>query len=145
MSKQILFLCTGNTCRSPMAEGFAKDIFTKRGPDYSVESAGLHADGGPANEKSVRAAMTLFGIDISNHKSRQVTEEMLNNADEIVTMTQEQAAFLKQYFPHLNEKIFPITEQGIADPYGGSEEEYKTCAEEIYRAVARRAEEGTWS
>lgn len=134
----ILFLCTGNTCRSPLAEGFANKIFRESRLDYTAESAGLSADVGGANEKSVLAAKE-YGVDLSSHKARQLTGEIAEQAERIYTMTPAQAYLLKQLLP--GKKIFPLTDGGIADPYGGSEEIYRRCAEEIYEAIQKIGEE----
>ena len=138
MSKRILFVCTGNTCRSPMAEGFANAEFQRLGLDYIAESAGLSADEGGANEKSI-LVMEEYGIDISGHKARQLTLEMTEDIERIYTMTPAQAYLLKQLLP--NKKIFPLTDEGIGDPYGGSEEIYRNCAKEIKNAVEDIGEE----
>ena len=73
-----LILCTGNTCRSPMAAAILKEILTKKGDTASeVVSAGLQTlDGLPANPNAV-AAMKEWGVDLSGHRSRQVTPQML--------------------------------------------------------------------
>ncbi|MBO5248826.1 MAG: low molecular weight protein arginine phosphatase [Clostridia bacterium] len=138
MSKKILFVCTGNTCRSPLAEGFANAEFQRRNLNYTAESAGLAADEGGANEKSVLVAAE-YGVDISRHKARQLTVEMAEEAERIYTMTPAQAYLLRQRLG--NKKILPLTDDGIQDPFGGSEETYRQCAKEIYKAIQTIGEE----
>ncbi len=138
MSKTILFLCTGNTCRSPMAEGFANQIFQEMELEYTAQSAGLAADEGGANEKSILAAAE-YGVDISGHRAKPLTVELAKTAEILYTMTPAQAYLLRQMLP--GKKIFPLTDEGIQDPYGGSEDVYRECAKEIYEAVKRIGKE----
>ena len=138
MKKTILFVCTGNTCRSPLAEGFAREEFQKRNLDYTAKSAGLSADEGGANEKSIQMAAE-YGVDISHHRATQLTVESAREAERIYTMTPAQAYLLQRILP--DKKILPLTEEGIADPFGGSEEVYRQCAREIKKAVEALGEE----
>jgi len=128
-----------------MAEGFTRKIAEETGAEIEASSAGLQADGGPANEKSVRAAEVLYGVDLTNHQSRQVTVEMLEEADAVITMTPDQAALLRSVLPRMSKKISSITDGGVRDPYGGTEEDYLNCAKQIYDAIRARTEAGKWN
>lgn len=130
MIKKVIFICTGNTCRSPMAEALFKKLLTDKGiTDIEVSSAGLMtADGLPASENSVKA-MAEIGMDISAHRSRQLTAEMLNGAV-AVTMTAAQAQMLKNFTDSV--MAMPVE---IPDPYGGDLEKYISCREAISAAL----------
>ena len=131
-TKALLFICMGNTCRSPMAEG----IFAQVNKNVIVSSAGLSAGGEGANEKAILAAKKL-GADISSHKSKTVRLEMLKAADVVVTMTESIKAVLP--FPEKTVTLYELAgESGdIADPYGQSQEVYDTCAREIKRLAEK--------
>ena len=83
----ILFICTGNICRSPMAEGYFNFLCKNSGKDYKAESAGIYTENNlPASQNAI-LTMLDFDIDISKHKSRKITEKIINDADFIVVMT----------------------------------------------------------
>ena len=126
--KALLFICMGNTCRSPMAEG----IFAQVNKNVIASSAGLAAGGEGANEKAILAAKK-YGADISAHKSKTVTIEMLKAADVVVTMTESIKSILP--FPEKTVTFYELAgESGdIADPFGQSQEVYESCAREIKR------------
>lgn len=89
--KSILFVCTGNTCRSPMAAALMRRALDKRGrSDIIVESAGLAADGSPASGNAV-AAMAEQGVDLSAHRSRPATPALLRQADILAVMSPSHA------------------------------------------------------
>lgn len=129
---EIIFVCTGNTCRSPLAEGLMKKLLTDRGIEsIEVSSAGLAAfPGDGVSEKSVRAAEN-YGIDISSHRSRRIDSYMLENAV-FVCMTASHAQAL---LPYVDKSRLFIIGEGIPDPYGGTQEEYDSCAEKISSAL----------
>ena len=132
--KKIVFVCTGNTCRSPMAEGYLKSLGLK---GREIISRGLSADGSPAAQNSI-SVLAEKGLDISSHVSRQMTYEDAEKADVIVCMSASHADLLEALgIDKL--KIFVL---GINDPYGGDLETYRTCRDEIFAAVDEFIEDG---
>ncbi len=98
---KILFVCTGNICRSPMAEG----LLRKMRSDFSVSSAGVSSmDGWNATPEAIEV-MQDHGIDISEHSARQVREEMINDADLILTMTERHKKLLTDDYPQAKRRF----------------------------------------
>ena len=121
----ILFVCTGNTCRSPMAEAICRVKY----PNRHAGSAGLVAHIPlPATDDAVEA-VALYGGDLSEHLSRQVSAEMLEEAEIVVPMAQAHAERLRELFPQFSHKLRLLGE--VADPFGGDAEDYRLCAELI--------------
>lgn len=112
----ILFICIGNICRSPMAEGFLKRAL----PDKAVLSAGINAvDGAPADPLSVQL-MREHGIDISAHRARSLAIWMVSDADVILTMDGWQKRFIEINYPDSKCKVFRLCEDSkcdVPDPY----------------------------
>lgn len=129
---KILFLCTGNTCRSPLAEGIMNKKAKEMNLPITAESAGLAAfDGDEASFGSVLAAKAM-GIDISAHRSRPFSLYMKEEYDIFVVMTESHKVALKDFIPE--EKIRVLC-GGVPDPYGGNEEVYLECAEKISEGI----------
>ena len=133
MRPKLLFVCTGNTCRSPMAEMLARTILESWA---EVSSAGLMALEGQKASPQAIAAMKKRGLDITAHKARRVSAELLERADYIVPMTQYHEQFLKSEFPQIADKVKRLSDwagldEDIADPYGDPVETYIECMERL--------------
>ncbi|MDD2233385.1 MAG: low molecular weight protein arginine phosphatase [Desulfitobacteriaceae bacterium] len=129
----MLFVCTGNTCRSPMAEGLAKVIL---GEEKELYSAGLAAGEGMTASAQAITVMNEMGIDINEHRSQMITEELLDWVDWVIPMTQAHERRINQLFPQYKAKVRYLGawgEQGcdISDPWGGSVESYRKSAQMI--------------
>ncbi len=145
IKRTFMFVCTGNTCRSPMAAGLAKMVLAEmhdcrvgalRGRGIEVASAGVCAHGGGrATVEAVQAAKAL-GADIARHRSRALDAETVASADAIFCMTAGHAATARRIVPSAREKIKPLDSHGdIPDPIGGGPEIYRLTAERIVAAL----------
>ncbi len=128
--KRFLIVCTGNTCRSPMAAVVLNQLLEKEGlsEKYEATSAGVAAfDGQPATPNAVEVAKEEK-LDLSGHKSRRITLEDIQEAEQIFVMTEDQRRLLSGAVPGAESKI---TVMRIPDPYGGDIEVYRDCFKQI--------------
>ena len=125
---KIIFVCTGNTCRSPFAEGYFNSLCIK---DIVAISRGLSTDGIPASENSCKVAKE-YGFDISGHLSKTLNSGDLD-ADFIFTMTENHRDFLVTNGVD-GKKVF-VLGSGIPDPFGGDLETYRFCLDKIVDAI----------
>jgi len=130
----IVFVCTGNTCRSPMAEVLAAAIFLREGINFRVASAGVSAmPGMPASENAAKA-MREEGLELSSHRSKPASKEFLQGAKLVLTMTRGHLEYVRRSCPDV--RAFTLGEyasigKDISDPFGGSLEVYRNCAADI--------------
>jgi len=136
--KNILFVCSGNTCRSPMAQGIFNKIAKEKGLPFFATSCGCATYGGDkSSENSIKVCGDI-GVDLNAHISRGLTALAVEEAYKIFPLADGHFSVLKQYFPNKNGIENSLN---ISDPYGGDEEIYKKCREEIYEKVCEIIEE----
>jgi len=153
MTKSVLFVCTGNTCRSFMAEQLLRHYAAKHKLDMEVASAGLAAFAGDTATDQAVEVLREIGIDGAEHRSRKVHPSLLEEYDLILPMTPAHKEQLLDLVPELAGNVFLLKEfaeranpgedpgelvekdYGISDPYGQSVEVYRQARAEIDRAV----------
>ena len=133
---KILFVCTGNTCRSPMAQVMATQLF---GEGFQVISAGLMAAPNSAASTHAVTAMNERQLDLAGHQSQMVTETLLKSTDLILTMTESHKSAIVKMAPG---KVYTLGEYAgykisISDPFGGDLEVYRACAKEIHKLLLK--------
>ncbi len=130
--KSLLFVCYGNTCRSPMAEGLAKKLLPE---DVDVESAGLSPVFEGAAEGTVEIMKDLYGVDVSAHRTRGLAEADLGRFDYIIVLDAGVHELLRYRYPRLLDRMILWD---IPDPFDKDWEVYKRTAEKIRQLIQKK-------
>lgn len=144
----ILFVCTGNTCRSPMAQGLMDKIAKEKGGYLKAKSAGIFAFDGQRVTREAVEALKEEGIDISDHRANIIHRDLLEEADLILTMTVSHKHALLSKFRFAEGKVYTLKEYAyskeddIQDPYGRGLEAYRIARDEIKAALIKAIDDG---
>lgn len=152
----VLFVCSSNTCRSPMAEALLDDIIDRSGDlrgNVKVESCGTFACEGQEATEPAKQAMEELGLSLKKHEAEQFDLEKADWADLILAMSKEQIEHMEAIAPKQTEKMHTLLgyvngvfgdpaddEYNVPDPYKGDEEDYKECANVLKKATLELSE-----
>ena len=153
IAKVIVFVCTGNTCRSPIAEVICQKLLAEHlripiaeleNNGYVVLSAGVAAHNFcPASAQACQVVSQEYGLSLENHASRLFDPRFVQIADVVLTMSDSHKEALLRFFPELRDRISVLREDGldIADPFGAPASEYLSCAKQIEKQIRQRLPE----
>ena len=134
----ILYICTGNTCRSPMAKLLTEIEADNRGLNITVRSRGMAAHDGESMSVGAIKVMAEEGVNATFHQAKTVTEDDLMWADVVYVMTHTMTANLKRGWPEYKDKIEAFAEKDVIDPFGGSLEIYRITRDRLKEEIENK-------
>lgn len=137
--KKIMFICTGNICRSAMADGLMKKLVKEQNKDIEVYSCGIFAEDGDSPTYNAVEAIKEYGVDLKNHRATNIRNSKIKDMDIILCATVSHKNNVKAMYPELKDKILTMKEYAgfdesdldIPDPWGYDIETYRFCASTI--------------
>ena len=143
IKKNVLFICTGNSCRSPMAAGIMKHLLGDN-PEYHISSAGTAGIHGMEASDHAKFVMKAMGIDISSHRSMGISLDIIKEAGIVFCMTEQHSLNVLSLCPDAENKTHLLLNYAngvetkpmeVTDPIGASEQIYRDCAHVLYDAI----------
>lgn len=143
---KLMFICTGNICRSAMAHVFLEEKAKKEGKDIQVYSSGVYAvSGDMPTEEAILVMKDIYDIDLKKHRATNIIDSKINEMDIILCATTSHKQNVINRYPKLKEKVYTMKEyagysskeKDINDPWGCSYETYKKCAKEITECIEK--------
>lgn len=140
---KIIFICTGNTCRSPMAEVLAREIFEKSNIEIEVISRGVSVYTPSGASANALEAVKQYGLDLSSHLSKPISVKDIDESDLVLTMTQSHKQVLKGVCGEDGKDLYTLKEfveagdGDVMDPFGQDLKAYCDCADELNMYIGR--------
>lgn len=148
--KKIMFVCTGNICRSAMAHRMLEKYINDKNKQNEVEvySCGIFAETNDVSTKEAIEVMKEYNVNLTTHRATNIRESNISDMDVILCATEEHKSHVIYMYPELNGRIFtmkeyagfPKNDLNIKDPWGFNKETYRNCAKEIKKCIDKYME-----
>lgn len=143
--KKIMFVCTGNICRSPMCHYYLQKLIKENGleSEFYVDSCGTYANTGESSTLNAIESMKAYGVDLRKHRATNIEKSGMEEYDLVLCLTLSHKASVLEYCPKLRGKVYTLKEytnpndsyKNVDDPWGLSLHVYHECAEELVHLV----------